>query len=256
MLQRPLVELDDLQRRHLYSHPLVSVMVLERHHGYPAELLRAVLEHRECLDGSGYPRGLAGDGIGRWGRILGLSTLVATLAGTGAARLSVVLRMNRHRYDVQLVTVIQQAIAGLGGAAPVDGPDPLASLREVERLLSAWPAEPPPELSPDRQAACRWLQQQCAQTLGVLADTGVAHDALARLEAEAMDGDARAELGLIAHEAAWQLRVVVRQARRHIRDSEAALPPWLLDWLADADRLCAGLLSDADARADEALVAA
>jgi hypothetical protein len=256
VLQRPLVGLDDLQRRHLYSHPLVSVMVLERHHGYPAELLRAVLEHHECLDGSGYPRGLSGDAIGRWGRILGLAQLVATLAGTGAARLSVVLRMNRHRYDVTLSAVIEQAIARLGGPAPADGPDPLAALCEVERLLAAWPAVPPPGLSADRQAACGWIRQQCAQALRVLADTGVAREALGRLEAEALDGQARAELRLILHEAAWQLRVVARQARRRIRDSEAALPTWLLDWLADADRLCAGLLSEADARADEAVPAA
>jgi hypothetical protein len=47
VLMQPELELSAEQRRQLYSHPLVSVKLLERHHDYPRELLRAVLEHHE-----------------------------------------------------------------------------------------------------------------------------------------------------------------------------------------------------------------
>ena len=58
---------------------------------------------------------------------------------------------------------------------------------------------------------------------------------------------------LIAHEAVWQLRVVARQARRRIRDSEAPQPPWMTAWLGEVDRLCARWLSDAAAAGAEAV---
>ena len=248
VLQRPQAELGSDQRRHLYAHPLVTVMMLERHHEYPRELLRAVLEHHECLDGSGYPRGTSHEGMSPWGRVLGLTKLVSTLLAPGMPqalqRLSVALRMNRHRYDPELSQMVQRALPATP-AVPLPGADdPLRTLGEIGRLLAAWPQQPPPGLTPERTEATRVIQQQCAQLQRVLASTGVGVAAIGMLENDRLDDAAQTELTLIAREAAWQLRVLARQSRRRIRDSEGPLPEWLLGWLGEADALCARWLSE------------
>ena len=250
VLQRPQQELSAEQRRHLYTHPLVSVLLLERHHEYPPELLRAVRERHECLDGSGYPRGIAGESISGWGRILGLTKLVAALSAPGvpaaAQRLSAVLRMNRHRYHTPLAREIERALQTVPATALAgDAPDPLQTLPEIERALAAWPTDPPASLDSGRRTAVAVIRDQCAQVLRLLDDAGVGCEALAAFGAQGLSDAERVELTLVAREAGWQLRVVARQARRRIRDSEGPLPPWVESWLADADALCARLLADA-----------
>ena len=42
----------------VYVHPLTSSMLIDRFADYPKPVARAVVEHHERLDGSGYPRGL------------------------------------------------------------------------------------------------------------------------------------------------------------------------------------------------------
>ena len=42
----------------VYVHPLTSSMLIDRFDAYPKPVARAVVEHHERLDGSGYPRGL------------------------------------------------------------------------------------------------------------------------------------------------------------------------------------------------------
>ena len=54
-------------------------MLLARFRDYPKEAVRAVLEHHELLDGSGYPRGLVGDAISPLGRLLSLAEVVTAM---------------------------------------------------------------------------------------------------------------------------------------------------------------------------------
>lgn len=53
------------------NYPLLSASILRRCGGFPAEVLRIVREHREKPDGSGFPRGLAGDAIHPLALVLG-----------------------------------------------------------------------------------------------------------------------------------------------------------------------------------------
>ncbi len=52
------------------THPLEGYKILMGQKDLDQEILRAVLEHHERYDGTGYPRALTGEGIGRFSRII------------------------------------------------------------------------------------------------------------------------------------------------------------------------------------------
>ncbi|MBU1042304.1 MAG: HD-GYP domain-containing protein [Proteobacteria bacterium] len=62
--------LTESERRVLKTHPLEGYKALSGQEDIPLEVLRAVLEHHERHDGSGYPRGLKGDDIAAFSRVI------------------------------------------------------------------------------------------------------------------------------------------------------------------------------------------
>ncbi len=56
--------------RIMKTHPLEGYKVMAAQPGQNPEILRAVLEHHERNDGSGYPRGLTGDKVSQFSRII------------------------------------------------------------------------------------------------------------------------------------------------------------------------------------------
>jgi HD-GYP domain-containing protein (c-di-GMP phosphodiesterase class II) len=60
------------------EHPALGGQILDGL-GLPEAILRGVTEHQERFDGSGYPRGLAGAAIHRWGRVLALADVYDAL---------------------------------------------------------------------------------------------------------------------------------------------------------------------------------
>lgn len=239
------------QRRQLYSHPLVSTVLIERHHEYPRELLRAVKEHHEFLDGSGYPRNLQGDAIGPLGRILSLGELVTSMLESGRdapeMRLWVQLRMNKHRYDAAMVARVQQHLrpqSELTGEGLELLADPVGMLQEINATVSDWPAAALQELplSDARREGMAAVLVQASQLRRTLATVGVADLQLAQLGGETLDDALRLELGLLAQEALWQLRALKRQTKRRWRlGDEPGYPAPLQAWLARAEALVAKL---------------
>jgi len=264
VLLDPQVPLTREQRRQLYTHPLVTAMLLERHREYPQALLRAVLEHHEALDGSGYPRGLAGAAVSPWGRVLALSELVTAVTADAreapALRLSLALRMTAARYDPALAQEVLRLLAPLREPPPAAHGDAAGDLRRIERLLLDWRAAAtgaPGSLPPARQAAVEGIAGLCEGELKALTASGATAAQLAMLGDAGLDAEAAGELALIAREAAWQLRAVARRARRLWQQAagEAFAPP-LQGWFDEVDALCARWLSRSEAAADDAAGAA
>lgn len=255
VLLHPEVRLTREQRRQLYTHPLVTVMLLERHHDYPKELLRAVLEHHEALDGSGYPRNVAGAELSPWGRVLALTELVTAMTADGreapALRLSLALRMTAPRFDAALAREVMRLLAPLREPAPAAAHgDAAGDLRCIEQLLGGWrtAAAAVSGLSPARRTAVERIAELCDGELKALTASGATAAQLAMLGDAATDADGAGELALIAREAAWQLRAVTRQARRRWQLSPGeAFPPPLQAWLDEAETLCARWLSRGEA---------
>ena len=235
------------QRRQLYSHPLISSVLIERHTQFPRELVRAVNEHHEFLDGSGYPRHLSGAAISPLGRILSLGELVtSTLAdGRGAPemRLWIKLLMNKHRYDATLTERVEQHLKPQS-AVHADGlklmEDPVSRLLAIDAALSEWPEDYVlrQALSVSRRQDMVSVADQARQMRRTLANVGVASQQLAQLGGDQLDEFLQLELTLLAQEAAWQLRTLARQTKRRWRLApEAQYPDGLQQWLAQADAL-------------------
>lgn len=245
-------ELSPEQRRQLYSHPLVSALLLERHHEYPRELIRAVREHHELLDGSGYPAHLSGEKISPWGRIVSLAQVMSALLrpgrGQAALRMSLLLRTSRHQFDPELAERVLSALRSIAAAGLPPSPTELAGLQPVgspvakliliDRLLADWPAAlgQAPHATAAQRNGMQAVALQCGQMRRQLADVGASGDQLAMLGQDDGDDELRRELSLMAQEMAWQLRTVRRNAsRRWGAIAGEAQPAALVAWLRAVD---------------------
>ena len=233
------------QRRQLYSHPLVSTGLIEPHHQYPKEVVRAVREHHECLDGSGYPRNLTGDTMSPLGKILSLAKVVAAMFAPGRLapelRLSVLLRMNTHRYDnalsLQVIGLLQpESDATLADLSLIE--EPVKRLLAIDAALKPWPASLSGDasVSPARREEIKRLGGHVAQIHRALANVGAAPDQLALFGAEALDDALQREMTLLTREAGWQLRTLARQTRRRWKAEPGEnFPDSLQSWLDGVD---------------------
>ena len=247
VLLQPTALLKREQRRQLYAHPLVSALLMQRHHEFSREAVRAVREHHEALDGSGYPGHLASAGISPWGCILSLAEVVAAVVepGVGDAelRLSLLLRTNRHRYAPALIDRLLPLLQSLPkGVSPAASMGTLVTcLNDVDQVLGAWPSELMQDVSlpEQRRSGLAVLGEQCAMLRRTLADSGAAPGQLAMLEVEDAFGDLPVELALLAREAGWQLRTLTRQARRRWAASAGEpFPDTLGVWIERAEAVC------------------
>ncbi len=238
--------LNRAQRRQLYSHPLITKALVERHHEYPKEVVRAVAEHHEFLNGSGYPRNLSGKAISPLGQVLSITEIVTGMFAPGRAapelRLSVALRMNLHRYDIDLTARVlcmlqPQLDTTVSDMELLD--NPVQRLLDLQQVLDGWPAElrKAPNVNAERLQGLGVLADQVAEMHRSLASVGADPQQLTQLGGEGMDDLLKLELTLMAGEAAWQLRSLARQSRRRWRlEPGANYPELLQSWLDRVDQ--------------------
>lgn len=250
------------QRRQLYSHPLVSTALVERHHQYPREVVRAVAEHQEYLDGSGYPRNISGEQISPLGRLVALAQVVAAMfapeRNAPEMHLSVLLRMNAQRYDQTLVTHVltqvqpQRDVMSVAVAALED---PVHLLGVIDGILARLPLQLDADAGIDagQHQALTVVAEHGAKLRRSLAAVGAVPDQLAQLGDSVHDEAVRTELTLLTREAGWQLRALGREARQRWREvPDEAFPVALRQWLDALDALVATLSDQEPTDASEA----
>lgn len=245
LLLQPKHTLNAAQHRQLYAHPIISTMLIERHHQYPKEVVRAIREHHEYMDGSGYPKHLNAETISPLGKLLSLSKVVAAMFSperdAPELRLSVLLRMNTHRYDntltLQIIRVLQSQSDSQ--TARLDHLiNPVELLLSINEVLVKWPAEllQHPDSSTTQRNNLEQLGTQVFKIQRALAQVGAASNQLAYLGHEALDNGLLNEMTLITREAGWQLRTVARQTRsRWPTTPGVAYPTLLKTWLDNVD---------------------
>lgn len=251
VLLQPSQQLNREQRRALYAHPLLSNALIERHHQYPRAVIRAVAEHQEHLDGSGYPRNLTGDAISTLGRVVCLAQVVAAMFAPGRSapemQLSVLLRLNSDRYDpvmsAQILSQVQPQHDVLS-AAVVWLDQPVMLLTEIDAILAQLPLQLGTEhaLTPARRAGLLLVAQHGLQLRRALAGVGAAPAQLAQLADAVHDPTVQTELALLAGEASWQLRTLGREARRRWRsEADGHYPVPMQQWLDRIDAVVAAI---------------
>lgn len=232
------------ERRPLYAHPLTGSMLVDRFHVYPREVSRAVLEHHERLDGSGYPRGLAGKAISPLGRVLSLGEVVTAMFDGRrphpGQRVSLLLRLGGQRYDAGLVALVQRLLGRL--PAPVDAGDlrvdeALQRLALLCDLVACWREQVEPQLQETGVDVLGGFSEQVAALQTALFKAGVTREQLARLTGEdTADATLRIELWALEQELQWHLRSMANQLQRRWRGArgDEALPAPLAEWLQQA----------------------
>jgi hypothetical protein len=104
--------LDFQSYQQLVVHPHVGRLLIEQLTNYPAEVARAVAEHHERLDGSGYPHCLQRDHVSPLGRQLAVTEgALAALRGERPhlTRASVALRVVPGEFDLCWVGLLSHA---------------------------------------------------------------------------------------------------------------------------------------------------
>ncbi|MFN3436794.1 MAG: HD-GYP domain-containing protein [Acidovorax sp.] len=238
-----------VQRKHLVAHPISAMLMIRDTQAYPRSAEVAVLEHHERMDGSGYPRALAGADITPMGRILLLAEVVAAFYekydDMPAQRLSLVLRLNHRKFPSTLVAFIlpllQEEVARESALMPLgnDATRQIDLLAEAfsywEQLKAALPdgvAAKAPTGSAFAFADARLLALQKA-----LVEAGSHPQQQSELMAQ-LQGDAigMAEVALVGREALWQLQTILNASHRRwpqlaerATPDDAAVADWC-DW--------------------------
>jgi len=110
----------------------VGRLLIEQLTNYPAEVARAVAEHHERLDGSGYPHRLQREQVSPLGRLLAVTEgVLAALRGPQPqlARASVALRAVPGEYDLHWVGLVSYSARQQPPLQPVEG------LAQIEQRL-------------------------------------------------------------------------------------------------------------------------
>lgn len=221
-LLEPVRALDENERRHIYTHPLTAYFVLQEHDCCSGGVADAVLEHHERIDGSGYPRGIRGDELGKPGRLLALAEMSAAffapkLASGALQRMRVVLRLNHRRLDAaltdMLIDVVQKVAPNQAAPEPADSAAVIAKSGAIRAVVEDW--RQLHAAGGEDSAAFHWAAERMRDLERALHEAG-----LGILDADALAGvigqDAVAcrELAAAVREFGWLLQEVVNGVYR------------------------------------------
>ncbi|MES2039384.1 MAG: HD domain-containing phosphohydrolase [Pseudomonadota bacterium] len=99
------------ERRFVYVHPITGFVLLKEMKELPASVGKAVLQHHERLDGSGYPYHLKASQITQLSKILAVAEVVgAVIDRFEPSRIDMLLRASRVRFDPVIVNALRNLL--------------------------------------------------------------------------------------------------------------------------------------------------
>jgi HD-GYP domain-containing protein (c-di-GMP phosphodiesterase class II) len=129
------------ERRFVHVHPVTGYLLLKDLPDFPPSASKAVLQHHERLDGSGYPHALRGSQVERLARLVAAADVTETvLRRSDMQRLEMLYRINKSRFDADVLAILRDLLQ-LQSLAPDDSAgsdDPTARLTHLSELLQAW----------------------------------------------------------------------------------------------------------------------
>ncbi|MDD5384443.1 MAG: HD domain-containing protein [Gallionella sp.] len=209
------------ERRHLYAHPLTAYLLLCEFPELHRHIADAVLEHHERMDGSGYPRGLHGEKISRYGQILAVVELAAKAfdpdhPGVSWKKLEVMLKLNSRRYGQGLIGYLNIFRDDLAAEEPSGSNDMerlIAQVRLIAKLFE--------DFSRHSDTSCRdkvfdFAQTRLAGLRLELSDAGFDlrdPDGLIQLFTD--DPECMSEYAPLLNEALWRFKSLMLEIWRH-----------------------------------------
>lgn len=139
-LFEPSHRLDASERRHIYVHPIVGSLLVREVEVGDSAVTTAVLQHQERMDGSGYPFSLHAAQIGPLARIVGLADVFASMLSRhgGRERLCALMRLNRQKFDPDLLALLEDAFGHAATATPADVGLAMPRIEAAARLMARW----------------------------------------------------------------------------------------------------------------------
>lgn len=205
--------LDLLSYRQLVVHPHVGKLLLSQLTNYPPALARAVAEHHERGDGSGYPNALRRDELSPLGRLLAVTeATLAVMRGEQPclARASVALRVVPGEFDLAWVGRIAAAARAEPGLQSASEPARVQQrLARLDAGLLSAQAATTALLDGSESAA---LRDTLALAQHLLARLRTGWFASGLWSAEAVADLDTAEVDAVEHELSHRLRAIERAA--------------------------------------------
>lgn len=209
--------LDAEGRRQIYLHPVIGQVILASSPEYSQEVIHAVLQHHERMDGSGYPNGLAAEQITRLAQYVALAEVAASKVGSQPARgasLEVILKLNAAQFAADLVGYLGVLSQKNQTVEPQVMQQIQMRLGKIGEVLAQWKTLSANLLIKNKSAA--GLVQRRLEDLEIsLLDAGVnPADMDGTTGGIEQDAAALKELDQLCLETLWQLRAIVLETRR------------------------------------------
>lgn len=234
------------ERRHLYAHPLTAYLLLCEFPDLPRHIADAVLEHHERMDGSGYPRGLHGEKISRYGQILAVAELAAKAFDSGHPdsghpgvpwkKLEVMLKLNSRRYGQGFIghlNILRDDPAAEGTPGGNDPECLVAQVRLIAKLFEDFNQHSDPA---HRDEIFDFAQTRLAGLRLELFDAGFdPRDPEGLIQLFTDDPECISEYAPLLNEALWRFKSLAMEISRlwpkevdkYDRESERSEHAWL-----------------------------
>jgi len=229
--------------RQIYTHPSIGHLILNEFREYTPHVSRAVLEHHERMDGSGYPYGKKGSQISSAGRILSfIDFAVASSQKLGMRHMFTIVKTHPSAFEREIVRVLAKIVRHVDDDLQPSIPRiEISVLRNLMTNISAslysTPLKtslPPSALSPQQKKMLDLLQRTVRNLTLMVNRIGFdirdVDSCVDRLEA---DPALQTELEILLHEIHFRLSGLIlelhrlRHADESILNGLDALQTWI-----------------------------
>lgn len=219
------------------AHPKIGALLVKHCTSYPPEVARAICEHHEREDGSGYPRKLVGPQISLLGKVLMVSELLSGILlkpDFPVRRALLVLRFMPEEFPKDVLNAVHSLVAETALYAS-ETQLPLMQWDRARLVID--------ELNHLKQSLANFLE-----TSGSIIELEVAKEAMGKLskirhailnlgleicldaqhwETLIADTEIQLEMDVAAREIAWRLRDTARDMVLNLKESNARGTPAL-----------------------------
>ena len=232
--------------RQLRAHPIIGASVVDQLPTYEQAVSRAILEHHERLDGSGYPYRRTAVQLSRAGRILAFVDLAIGAAQKfSLSRVFTIVKANQDKLDPDSVTVFLHFLKRVqqkNNFEQLDKPS-IENIRQALELyskLTVVAGESATRCNQTNESdQARFMDYFRYQVELIMTRAGIdLHQCNTQLACIEADTDALHELLELLGEVAYQVRMTVYEIRRQwtAETPETVCEKSLHDWVSLAEQ--------------------